>query len=97
MKPRVSLDKDFCKVFNTQCCRIVMIEKSREISGRRQHYCVVQTDLSKAFADVFLELFFAKLQAYGFNTNAQKLMHSYRNDREQRITISLSYSTSGFP
>lgn len=89
-------DKGFCKVFNTHCCRIVLTEKSREIPIRRQYYCVVQTDLSKAFVDVFLELFFAKLHTYEFNTTALKLMHGCRNDSEQRITISSSYSTCGF-
>ena len=59
-----------------------MTEKSREIPIRRQHYCFVQTDLSKACVDVY--------------TTAQKSMHGCRNDSEQRITISSSYSTSGF-
>ena len=89
-------DKGFCKVFNTHCRQIVMTENSREIPIRRQYYCVVQTDLSKAFVDVFLELFFAKLHTYEFNTTALKLMHGCRNDSEQRITISSSYSTCGF-
>lgn len=36
---------------------------------------------------------FAKLHAYGFSLNAQKVMNSYLNQRKQRVKINYSYSS----
>ena len=42
------------------------------------------TDLSKAFDCLPHEFIIAKLNAYGFNLPALKLMHSYLSRRKQR-------------
>ena len=50
-------------------------------------------DLSKAFDCLYHELFLAKLNAYGFNKNAIKMVHSYLAGRRQRVKINGSFSS----
>ena len=45
------------------------------------------TDLSKAFDSLSHELLIAKLHAYDFNNSSLKLIHSYLNNRYQRVRI----------
>ena len=45
------------------------------------------TDISKDFACLKYELIIAKLNAYGFNFAALKLMHSYLAHRKQRTKV----------
>ena len=51
-------------------------------------------DLSKAFDRLDHELLIAKLSAYGFSRSALKLIHSYSNERQQRLMVNGSFSTS---
>ena len=51
-------------------------------------------DLSKAFDCLNHELLIAKLSAYGFSRSALKLIHCYLNERQQRVKINGSFSTS---
>ena len=50
-------------------------------------------DLSKAFDGLNHELLIAKLSAYGFSRSALKLIHSYLNERQQRVKVNGSFST----
>ena len=50
-------------------------------------------DLSKAFDCLNHGLLIAKLNAYGFSTSALRLIHSYLNERKQRVKINGSFST----
>ena len=49
------------------------------------------TDISKAFDFLSHELLFAKLDAYGFDKNALKLVNSYLSNRKQRVKINGNY------
>ena len=51
-------------------------------------------DLSKSSDCLNHELLIAKLSAYGFSRSALKLIHSYLNERQQRVKINGSFSTS---
>ena len=50
-------------------------------------------DLSKAFDCLNHELLIAHLSAYGFSTSALLLIHSYLNERKQRVKMNGSFST----
>ena len=50
-------------------------------------------DLSKAFDCLNQELLIAKLSAYGFSISALRLIHSYLNERKQRVKLNGSFST----
>ena len=45
------------------------------------------TDLSKVFDSLSHEPLIAKLDAYGFDKNALKLVNSYLSNRKQRVKI----------
>ena len=51
------------------------------------------TDLSKAFNCLSLELFIAKLDAYGLDKTSLILMHNYLSNRKQRVKINDSFSS----
>ena len=51
------------------------------------------TDLSKAFDCLDHELLIAKLNAYGFNLPALRLIHDYLSNRKQRTKINDNYSS----
>lgn len=48
---------------------------------------MILTDLSKAFDTINQDLLLAKLQAYGFRTQALYIIHSYLPNRKERIKI----------
>ena len=51
------------------------------------------TDLSKAFDCLDHELLIAKLNAYGFSRSALLFVHSYLDNRKQRVKVNGSFST----
>ena len=53
----------------------------------------VLMDLSKAFDCMNHELLLAKFDAYGFGKNSIQLIHSYLNNRWQRVKINNSFSS----
>ena len=64
-------------------------KKSVDIGG---DFGALFTDLSKAFDCLSHELLIAKLDAYGFDKNALKLVNSYFSNRKQRVKINNKYS-----
>ena len=55
-----------------------------------EHYWLL-TDLFKAFDGIPQDLIIAKLEAYGFHTDALKLNHDYMSNRKQRIKVTWSF------
>ena len=55
-------------------------------------FAALLTDLSKAFDCIPHDLIIAKLAAYGFDTNALKLIHNYLSNRKQNVKINSAYS-----
>ena len=45
------------------------------------------TDLSKAFDCILHDLIIAKLETYGFHTEALKLIHDYLSNRKEKVKV----------
>ena len=94
MEPMLS--KNLCgfrKGHSAQHCLIVMLEKWRLSLDKKGFAGVLLTDLSKAFDSLSHDLLIAKLDAYGFQFNSVKLIHSYLVNRQQRVRINSNYSS----
>ena len=70
-----------------------MIEKMKASRDNKQFCAAILTDLSKAFDCVCYDLLIAKLNAYGFNKNALKLIYDFLNGRSQKIKVGSSFSS----
>ena len=62
---------------------------SRDIT---QICAAILTVFSKAFDCILYDLIIAKLNAFGFNQEVLKLIHSYLSDRSQRVKVGSSFS-----
>ena len=70
-----------------------MIEKWKRALDNKKHAGAILTDLLKAFDCINHELLIAKLDAYGFDKNALKCIHSYLTGRKQRTNVNNFLST----
>ena len=70
-----------------------MLEKWKQAIDK--NYCLgeLMSDLSKAFDCLNHELMIAKLEAYGFNYKALKLIHAYLHNRYHRVKVNSDYSS----
>ena len=83
----------FRKGYNVQHCLMAMIEKWLKFLDIGVHAGALLVDLSKAFDCIDPELLIIKLHAYGFDTDALKLIYSYLKGRKQRAKMNSSYSS----
>ena len=83
----------FRKGFNTQHILLAMIEKMKASRDNKQFCAAILTDLSKAFDCICYDLLIAKLNAYGFDKKALKLIYDYLNGRSQKIKVVSSFSS----
>ena len=67
----------FRKGLSAHHCLLVMLEKWRVTLDKKGFTGVLLTDLSIAFDCISHDLLAAKLDAYGFDYNAVKLIHDY--------------------
>ena len=82
----------FRKGFSTQHILLTMIEKMKISRDNKQFCAAILTDLSKAFDCIPYYLLIAKLNAYGFDQVALKLIHSNPCDRSRRVKVGSSFS-----
>ena len=83
---------DFRKCYSAQHCLLAMTEKWKTTVDNGGVFAALLTDLSKAFDCIPHDLIIAKPSAYGFDTNALKLIHNYLSTRKQRVKIDTAYS-----
>ena len=83
----------FRKGYNAQYALTAMIEKWKEALDNKGYAAAILMDLSKAFDTINHELLIAKLEAYGFDKCALKVLQSYLSDRWQRTKINCTFST----
>ena len=72
----------FRKGYSAQHCLMSLIEKWKESVDSGGAFGALLTDLSKAFDCLPHDLLIAKLNAYGFDKKALKLIHSYLSNRK---------------
>ena len=78
---------------SAQHCLLALIEAWKSSVDDGKVFGSLLTDLSKAFDCLAHDLFIAKLQAYGFDTKALKLIKDYLSNRMQRIKVGQEYSS----
>ena len=83
----------FRKGCNTQQCLLVIIEEWRQSLDKGGHYGALSLPLSKASECLSHDLLIAKLQAYGFDIPALKLLHNYLTNRKHRVKIDPTFSS----
>ena len=83
----------FRRGYNAQHCLITLIEKWKKSVDNSGAFSALLTDLSKALDCLSHELLIPKLDAYGFDKNALKLMNSYLSNRKQITKINNKYSS----
>ena len=94
MEPKLSENLcGFRKGHSAQHCLVAMLEKWRLSLDKNGCAGILLTDLSKAFDSLSHDLLIAKLDAYGFELNSVKLIHSYLVNRQQRVRINSNYSS----
>ena len=81
------------KGLNAQHCLIKLIEKWRECIDQDLEFGALLTDLSKAFDCLPHDLIIAKLNAYGVDISAIRLIFDYLTKRNQRAKIGNDYSS----
>ena len=82
----------FRKGYSAQHCLLVMIEKWKKIVDYGGVFGALLTDLYKASDCIPHDLIIAKLEAYGFQTDASNLVYDYLSNRTQRRKINETFS-----
>ena len=83
----------FHKGISAQQCLITLIKTWKKYFDNNESFGALLTDLSKAFDCVNYELLIAKLHPYGLGNSSLRLIHSYLNNRQQRVRIDNEFST----
>ena len=83
----------FQKGYSAQHCLLVMIEKWKKVVDNGGAFDALLTDLSKAFDCIPHDLIIAKLEAYGFQIDALRLVHDYLSNRKQRVKLNETFSS----
>ena len=103
MKDRISENLcGFRQNYSTEDALLQLLENWRKHLDKQEIVGAIACDLSKAFDTIPHDLIIAKLEAYGFEYNALKLISSYLRDRMQRCKIGSEFSNwikilVGFP
>ena len=82
----------FRRGYNAQNCLMTLTEKWKKSVDNGGALGALFTDLSIAFDYLSHELVIAKLDAYGFDKSALKLVNSYLSNRKQRLKINNKYT-----
>ena len=82
----------FRKCYSAQHCLLVMIEKWKKVVDNGGVFGALLTDLSKAFDCIPYDLIIIKLEAYGFQIDALRIVYDYLSNRKQRVKLNETFS-----
>ena len=88
--------KRYCqetKRYSTHQCLFFMLEKSRQSLDKEGEHGTLLTDLSEALDCLSHDLLIAKLQAYGLDIPALRLLHNYLSNKKQGVEIDRTFSS----
>ena len=83
----------FRKGYNSQQALLSLIEIWKIFLDNKGFGSAIFMDLSKAFDTLNHDLLIAKLEAYGFQKNSLRFLHSYLKNRWQRTKVNTSFSS----
>ena len=83
----------FRQGYSTQHALFRAIESWKKCLDAKGIVGTILMDLSKAYDCIPHDLLIAKLEAYGLDTCALKLVYSYLTNRKQRVKVGSAYST----
>ena len=83
----------FRQGYSTQHALFRAIESWKRCLDTKGIVGTILMDLSKAYDCIPHDLLIAKLEAYGLDTCALKLVYSYLTNRKQRVKVGSAYST----
>ena len=83
----------FRKGYSAQHCLLVMIEKWKKVVDNGVAFGALLTDLSKVFDYIPHDLIIARLEAYGFQIDALRLVYDYLSNRKQRVKLNEAFSS----
>ena len=72
-----------------------MCEKRKKSVDKEKKFADLLTGLSKAFDCLPHDVIIAKLNVYGFNFSAARLIQNYLSNRKQKTKISNEYIVHG--
>ena len=78
--------------YGTQHALIRMLERWKHCLDESGIVMTVLMNLSKTYDSIPHDLLTAKLHAYGINTNALYLLHSYLTNKKQKVKVNESFS-----
>lgn len=73
-------------------CFLVMIEKMKPTPDDKEFCAAILIDLKKPLDCICHDLLIAKLNTYGFDRIALKLIYDYLSNRSQKTKVSSSFS-----
>ena len=83
----------FQKGYSAHHCLLVFIEKWKKVADNGGAFSALLTDLSKALDCIIYDLITAKLEAYGFQIHALRLVYDYLSNRIQRVKLNETFSS----
>ena len=80
------------RIYSAQHCLLVKIDKLKILVDNEGAFGAL-LDLSKDFDCIPHDLIIAKLEAYGFQIDALRLVFDYLSNRKQRVKLNKTFSS----
>ena len=81
------------RIYSAQHCLLVKIHKWKILVDNEGAFGALLVDLSKDFDCIPHDFIIAKLEAYGFQIDALRLVFDYLSNRKQRVKLNKTFSS----